>query len=397
MMSALPDTVSAGVVPRTLKLAVVTETYPPEINGVAMTVSRWLTELVERGHELQLVRPRQPHDVPDHDSDYRQLTVPGLPIPLYSGLRLGLPVDVRLLRSWRQWRPDLVHIVTEGPLGASALRVARRLGIPVSSGFHTNFHQYSHHYRLGWCRGAVIRYLRRFHNRCDLTLVPTAQLAGQLAEQGFANLQVIARGVDTRLFDPARRDPELRSAWGVVGPGPAVLYVGRLAAEKNIELAIKAFGTIRARCPGARLILVGDGPMRDSLAERYPEFRFCGVQHGTRLAAHYASADLFLFPSTTETFGNVVLEAMASALAVVAFDDAAARQFIVTGRNGVTVPLDDSSGFCDQAARLAADPLRTRHYGHLARRTIETVSWSTIGRQLESVFYQAIDPQGERL
>ena len=187
-------------------------------------------------------------------------------------------------------------------------------------------------------------YLRHFHNRGVQTLIPTEELAGQLQALGFLRTQVLARGVDTTLFTQQRRDPSLRQRWGAEPTDPVLLYVGRLAAEKNLELAIHAFARIRQEQPSARLVLVGDGPLASRLQARYPDVIFPGMRIGADLAAHYASADLFLFPSLTETFGNVTLEAMASGLAVVAFDYAAAHRDVYK-RQGICRYINSAPGW----------------------------------------------------
>jgi glycosyltransferase involved in cell wall biosynthesis len=338
---------------RHLSIALVTETYLPEVNGVAMTLGRLTAGLAARGHGVRIVRPRQKHERAGMQPD-GQLLTPGMPIPRYPELRFGLPVAARLHRAWRDETPDVVHVATEGPLGCAALATARRLGIPVVSTFHTNFHSYTHHYGIGWLHGAMARYLRWFHNRTATTLVPTPELADELAALGFRSVGVLARGVDTRLFNPARRSAALRERWGAVGDDPVFLVVGRMAAEKNLELALAAFAALRAELPRARLVLVGDGPLRAMLAQRHPDCHYAGARHGEELAAHYASADLFLFPSLTETYGNVVAEALASGLPVAAFDRAAAHDLIRDGENGLRVAPGDAGGFIAAARRLAA-------------------------------------------
>src|SRR5262245_1391563 len=198
-----------------LRIATVTETYPPEVNGVALTLQRMLDGLRARRHEVQLVRVRQgPDDLPQRGDRFDELLLPGVQIPLYSHLRMGLPCTQTLLEAWRTRRPDVVHIATEGPLGWSALRAALRLSLPVVSDFRTNFHAYSEHYKLAWLREPIVCYLRHFHNRTACTMVPTAQARSELEALGFANLQVVARGVDTSLFHPGRRSGELRRLWG---------------------------------------------------------------------------------------------------------------------------------------------------------------------------------------
>ena len=370
-----------------LRIALVTETYPPEVNGVAMTIARLVNGLSDLGHELQLIRPRQ-KSVNDASADgvAELVTVPGFTLPFYRSLQLGLPAGARLQRLWRNTPPDVVHIVTEGPLGASALRVARRLGLLVVSGFHTNFHSYSSYYRLGFLQQLIVAYLRRFHNRCRATLVPTQDTARALRDLAFDNIQVLARGVDTRLYSPARRSQGLRREWGADDDTPVVLYVGRLAAEKNLALAIDAFQAIRNIHPAARFVLVGDGPLAARLRSEHPDFIFCGTRRGVELAAHYASADVFLFPSRTETFGNVTLEAMASGLAVIAFDYAAAHAHIEHGYSGLLAPLDDTSMFVAAARDVARDPGRARLMGSNAVNAVQASDWSRIVDELIQLY-----------
>lgn len=389
---------------RALRVAVVTETYPPEINGVAFTTERLVQELLERGHSVQLIRPRLHGEALPLGNEVRDETTPSLSvvavrgwqIPFYRDLQLGLPARWLLSRLWREHRPDVVHIATEGPLGASALAASQSLDLAVVSGFHTNFHNYSRYYRVGFLHNGIVGYLRRFHNRCQCTLVPTEELRDQLAGLGFEKLRLLTRGVDTRLFSPERRSATLREQWGVGRDGLAVLHVGRLAAEKNLGLAIASFDAIQQDHPDARFILVGDGPMAKALRSARPDLVFCGTQQGLALAEHYASADLFLFPSLSETFGNVTLEAMASGLPVVAFDYAAARQHIVQGRNGSKVPVDHTGAFSAAARRLAHHPQHLKALGWEARQTAEMLDWRLVSQELEALLMEYSSHQAQR-
>lgn len=330
-----------------MRLALVTETYPPEVNGVAMTLSRLVGGLRSRNHVVEVVRPRQHHE----SGPTEDFLVPGFAIPFYSSLRVGLPAVASLEARWRAWRPDVVHVATEGPLGLASLAAAGRLGLPVTSSFHTNFHAYGGHYGVAALRDATLAYLRWFHNRTRLTLAPTRQMVNELAADRFRSLSVMARGVDTALFDPSRRDPALRAAWGAAPDDVVAVYVGRIAVEKNLGLAVDAFLRLRNREPRARFVLVGDGPAKEPLQRAHPEFHYAGMRRGAELAAHYASGDLFLFPSTTETFGNVVTEALASGLVAVAYDYAATREHVREGLNGFPAAFADPSAFHSATAR----------------------------------------------
>lgn len=362
-----------------MRVAVVTETYPPEINGVAMTVNRFVTSLLKRKHQIQLIRPRQGGlDAATLGEELEEVLQAGVPIPFYNDLRMGLPAKNSLMKLWESKKPDLVHIVTEGPLGKSALVVAKILSIPVSTSFHTNFHAYSQYYKIGIFRELIASYLRNFHNSADCTMVPTHQMRTDLEKYNYQNLVVIGRGVDTELFHPSRRSVAVRGGWGVTDEQFAVLYVGRLAREKNLSVVIKAFEAIRAIRKNSKLIFVGDGPQKTKLEKVYPDFVFTGAKRGEDLAEHYASADLFLFPSLTETYGNVTIEAMASGLPVIAYNYAAAAQHISHGENGLLADFDNEGNFIGLACSLVSDQplMSTLRVG--ARLTAEKISWSHV-------------------
>jgi len=367
-----------------LHITLITETFPPEINGVANTLGRLCEGLRARGHQVELVRPRQGADQ-SRPSDDQLLLCRGWPLPGYPGLQWGQSSMHKLLRRWTRQRPDVLYIATEGPLGLSALRAAPRLGISVVSGFHTNFQQYSNQYGLSLLSRMVTQYLRWFHNRSTLTLVPSASQRLELERRHFERLGMLSRGVDSQLFHPIKRDNALREGWGLANDDIAVLHVGRLAQEKNLGLLKRCFDALRATYPQRRmrLIIVGDGPQRLLLERELPDAVFCGTQRGEELARHYASGDLFLFPSLTETFGNVVLEAMASGLGVVAYDQAAATQHIRHGYNGVLAMPGDEDAFCDAAIWLLEERETLRRARLNARQHASRQGWPAIIEQFE--------------
>jgi len=383
---------------RALRVAMVTETYPPEINGVAMTMGRIVEGLQARGHTVQLVRPRQSaQEQPVHRPLFEEVLKQGLPIPRYDALKIGLPAKQALVRLWAAQRPDIVHVVTEGPLGWSALAAAAKLRLPVATDFHTNFHSYSEHYGIGWLKKPITAYLRKFHNKAQRTFVPTTTLQDELSHLGLRNLQVVARGVDTQLFNPARRNSALRRSWGAGDNDLVAMYVGRLAAEKNLPVVMQAYSMMRVVQPSAKLVLVGDGPERARLTREFPQAIFAGMRVREHLAAHYASADVFLFPSTTETYGNVTVEAMASGLAVVAYDYAAAKQHIRHNINGLTAPFDATDDFVKLATALAPDSARIRAMGAAARTTTEKLDWTCIVAEFEQALLELTADPNPRL
>lgn len=377
---------------RSLRVAVVTETYPPEVNGVALTLARVVDGLRDIDHDVQLIRPRQATEAGgsgaqvDADASFQQVLMRGMPIPRYPNLRMGMPARRYLKKLWSHQRPDVVHIATEGPLGWSALQAAVQLHLPISSDFRTNFHSYSKHYGVGWLQRPIMAYLRKFHNRTHCTMVPTEALRAELQQHGFHSLQVVSRGVDLSQFDPAHRSEALRQSWGAAPQDTVLLCVGRLASEKNLETLIESYQRVRAERAHTRLVLVGDGPLRAPLQQRCPDAVFAGQRSGLDLAAHYASADLFAFPSLTETFGNVTVEAMASGLPVLAFDYAAAAELIRDGVEGRLVPPGDNAAFVRCALELCAQPRsHWQHCGTLARQRALSLDWRQIVRQFESV------------
>ena len=347
-----------------------------------MTVCRAVDYLRERGHLVDVVRPRQRAErgaPPRVD----ELLVSGMGLPLYPGVRFGFPAATRLEGRWRACRPDLVHIATEGPLGWSALRAATALGIPVTSDYRTHFQRYSGHYGVGWMARPIDAYLRAFHNRAHMTFVSTTALEQELAGRGYRNLAHVGRGIDTELFNPERRSDALRARWGLAPSELAVVHVGRIAAEKNLQVAVRAFERIRAVRPDARMLWVGDGPQRAKLAQRHRDHLFVGMKHGEELATHYASADLFLFPSLTETFGNVTLEALASGLALVAFNDGAAAQHVRDGVSGRLVDRGDEEAFCRAAAQVASSRDLLARIRAAAVREVAALTWPVILRGME--------------
>jgi glycosyltransferase involved in cell wall biosynthesis len=365
-----------------VKIALVTETFPPEINGVAMTFGVLSRELSRLGHAVTVYRPCRPKDPePPGSGLFREELLPGLPLPGYPSLRMGLPVAGRLKRLWQRERPDLVHVVTEGPLGASAVSAALALKIPVTSSFHTNFHTYMRHYGWKALQGAVLAWLRRIHNRTARTFAPTLELCGELERAGFRNVSLLSRGVDTQRFHPSKRCDQLRHRWGASPQSCVVLHVGRLAPEKNYPLLLEAYQRMHAANPDCRFVLVGDGPQRASLLRILPQGVFTGaVPHGD-IDRYYASADVYIHASRSETFGNVVLEGLSSGLAFAGFDYAAARQFVTGGKNGLLAPCDQPERLLQAAVALATDLSLRLQLRCEARAAVECHSWESVAQK----------------
>ncbi len=321
----------------------------------------------------------------------------GVQIPTYRDLRLGLPMQRRLIKLWSKNRPDVVHVATEGPLGWSAVAAARKLQLPVTSSFHTNFHSYSQHYGIGLLQTVIDKYLRKLHNLTDATMVPTKAMLLELQGRGYQNVTKLSRGVATELFSPEKRSQALRESWGAKPDDLVVLLVGRLAKEKNIDLVIASFKAIKLRLPSAKIVFVGDGPLRGQLEKSCPDAIFAGIRKNEELAIHYASGDLFLFSSLTETFGNVVPEALASGLAVVSYDNAAAKELITTGQNGVLVNAGDELKFIDASVDLATDTHKQLLVRQAAAPSVAHLRWEAVHNSFAEILIHAVDKHKSKL
>jgi glycosyltransferase involved in cell wall biosynthesis len=355
-----------------------------------MTFGVIASELGRRGHSVAVYRPWR-RDLPAVNSgpDYSQVPMAGLPIPGYPLLRMGLPAGAKLRRLWTADRPHLVHVATEGPLGLSAIRTARSMGIPVTSSFHTNFHAYTRHYKVALFRNLALGWLRYVHNLTQATFAPTSELCAELTGMGFKDMAVLSRGVDTRQFRPERRSQTLRAEWKAAPGDPVVIHVGRMAAEKNYPLLFRVYDAMRRANPACRFVLAGEGPLKRSLMKAHPECIFAGFFSRDEIGRYYASADIYIHASLTETFGNVLTEAMSSGLAAAGFDYAAARMFVRDGENGLTAPCDNPQALVAAGVRLATDPELRNRLRLEGRKAVEAQSWETVITKFESNLEEA--------
>lgn len=358
-----------------MKIDIVTDTFSPDVNGVAMTLGRLTEGLKRRGHRVHVIHTGE-------SAGPGETSSPSVPLPGYKEVRVGLPEPFKLRARWIKKRPDAIYVATESPLGKSALKAANALGIPVATGFHTNFHQYMEQYRMGGLQPVAMAYLRRFHQRADCTLTPSRDVADKLVAEGFNNVHLLGRGVDTDLYAPGKRCEALRAEWGATPGSPVAVIVGRVAAEKNFDLAMIAFEQMRQAVPDLRCVVVGDGPLREKLAEKHRWVHFAGVRIGEDLARHYASADVLIFPSETETFGNVLLEGMASGLVTVSYDYAAAGLHVRPGENGLKSVKSNAETFVKHS--IDALSMRPDHSLRLAaRETAERLGWEQVVAEFE--------------
>lgn len=391
---------------RPLHIVLVTETWLPDINGVASSLFYLMQQLKQAGHRITLIVPT-PAQTVYHDTTLgvaidEKILVKGVPIPCYSQLRMGLPNKKRLLHTFTTSKPDIVHIATEGLLGLTALRVAKKLNLKVSSGYHTSFDDFSRHFgkpfgKVGlpteWLSSLIKQYLKYFHNRCDATCVPSEKTLQQLQHQGVKRLYLVGRGINKTLFNPQKRCQSLRQAWGVGEETTVLLYVGRVSPEKGIDTVITAFKALQLRqlYRHVKLVIVGDGPDKGRLItenQHDSNIIFAGFQTGERLAEHYASADAFIFASQVETFGNVVVEAMASGVPVFAYRDAAA-EMLVDSKCGQTVTVGDEQAFIDMIANLPK--LHQLHAMRaVAAAKVANFGWQSPAEALLAMFYEVL-------
>jgi glycosyltransferase involved in cell wall biosynthesis len=361
-----------------MRVTIVTESYFPQVNGVSRTLGELVRHLSECGDTVQLIHPDYG---PTMDRDDRAYPVRSMLLPFYQELRLPLPPFGSVHRAIASFDPDIIHIATEATLGLSALRFALRRGFRAVSSFHTNFVQYSGHYRVGWTRGLIERYLRWFHNQARVTYVPSEATIRELERLGLERLVLWKRGVDARLFRPDRAGRcAVRRAHGWRPEEVVISSVSRLAPEKNVAYLAEALAIVAARRPEVRVLVVGDGPSRAGLEHRIGSFaRFAGYRQGEDLANHYAVADIFVFSSLTETFGNVVLEAMASGLPVVALRAGGVGDTVESGTTGLLVePSERPEHLAAAVLTLIDRPEERCRMAAAARRYALSQSWDAV-------------------
>ena len=362
--------------PDPLRIALFTGNSNHVEDGVSRTLSRLVGYLLDQGHDVLVLGPTidEPLDRPG-----RFLAVPSVPIPSRPEYRIstGFPAAVR--REVERFAPHVVHIATPDVLGHKALSWARDLGIPVVSTYHTHFASYLDYYRLGLAEGLLWAALRRFYNRCDEVYVPTPTMRDALLSHGITStIRLWPRGIELDRFTAEARSADWRQSHGVGADDVVVSFVSRLVKEKGLDVFAAVVRQLQAEGLPVQPLIVGNGPERESLQDELPSAVFTGHLSGAELATAYASSDIFLFPSDTETFGNVTLEAMASGVAVVAADAAGTASLIENGRTGLLCPPRDVPAFLDAARRLVLDPELRQRLGSVARLDAQAYDWGEI-------------------
>ena len=364
-----------------LRVALVTGAYNHIRDGVALTLNRLVGHLEEHGVEVLVFAPIGPTPAIEHRGTLvpvRSVAAPGRP---EYRIALGLPRSARARLS--TFRPDLIHIAVPDLLGFQALRYARRHGIPIVCSYHTRYETYLVHYGLGRLRPLLTRYLDWFYDHGRHLYVPSLSMLAELkAKRRACDLRTWTRGVDTILFDPRRRSLAWRRERGWSDSDVVVAYVGRLVREKRLDTLVQMCAQLRARGVGFRMMLVGDGPERQEIVETIADAIITGFLAGEDLATAYASSDIFVFPSDTETFGNVTLEAMASGLPTICADATGSRSLVANGTSGFLVDPGRADIFADHVALLAADSSRRRAMGEAARTRSLEFSWDAAMSQI---------------
>ncbi|PDV98446.1 glycosyltransferase family 4 protein [Candidatus Viridilinea mediisalina] len=359
-----------------MRVALVCETFLPDVNGVTTTLCRLLEHLQQAGHQALLFAPQ---GAPSAYAGAQVIPLGGMPLPIYPEVKVT-PPQPGFTAHLRAFRPDLVHLVGPVVAGAVVPYVARNLRLPIVGSYHTDFGAYSHHYGFGFLREGVNAWLRWIHNRCQITLCPSTHTLHMLRQFGFRRLRIWGRGVDTERFHPRHRSMAWREALGVGSDKTLLLYVGRLAAEKRLALLPDALRGLA----NTHMVLVGDGPFRSELERRCTGLpvSFTGYLKGQELATAYASADGFVFPSDTDTFGQVVQEAMASGLPVVGARSGGTLDLVRQGETGLLFTPGVVTDLRARLRQLVADPDTRNRMGSAGRRAAEGRAWPVVLNEL---------------
>jgi phosphatidylinositol alpha 1,6-mannosyltransferase len=377
-----------------MRIAYFTESSLPLVDGVSLTLARLFQTLVARGIEFRVFTAFPPDPSTSWADRVRQ--VRSVTFPLYRAYRVSVPGGRAVARELDAFAPELIHVASPTPMGRWAKRRAGRLGIPAVATFHTDFVSYFRYYRVRPLEALGWRLLRSFYDGFAAVYAPTATAASELRQHGIRNVDIWSRGVDAALFSPERRDPGLRTRLGGSDAVPIVLFVSRLVREKDLDDLVAADALLRARQHRFQLVLVGDGPLRGELEARLPHARFEGSRRGLELARYYASADLFVFPSTTETFGNVVLEAQASGLPAVVVDRGGPQDVVSAGESGFVARANDPASLADAVALLLNDAELRRSMAEAARRRALAMEWEAVNGALLERYRSHLDTAAAR-
>lgn len=373
-----------------MRVAVFSEVYWPMVSGVGVTLLRLTEALQARGHEVRVYTASYP--LPEGYADRPEVhRSPSLPFFLYRDVQWAFPRRREVLCDARAFGPDVVHVATEVSMGLAGLKVARELGIPVVASAHTDYEKYASRYGMEWAIGVGWPYLRWFYGHAARVLCPSKLYEQHLHSRGVMHTGIWSRGINSAEFHPRFRSEAYRRSMGVGPDDLLVTYIGRIAKEKNLDLLLEAWELLGTRREGAQLVLVGHGPLQEEIGRRdLPGVRLAGLKQGRELSEAYASADLFVFPSSTETFGNVLLEAMGSGLPSVVTADGGVLEFAVHGKNAWLVAPDSPDAMLTGLDRLLHDSALRRQLAKGALETAGVRSWDGIYENLEKEYRDAM-------
>ncbi len=371
-----------------MRIAICTDTFLPQVNGVTNTLDKLLNYLEKEGHEYKVFAPEDEKEYNYHNVK-RFKSVKFL---LYPECRFSLPNYFKLNEYLDIFKPELIHLVTPFNIGIGGLRYALRNNIPLVSSYHTHFTRYLSYYNLTFLENLIWKYFKWFHSFCSVNYCPSRETMLELKKQDIKNMELWDRGIDTDFFKPENRSSFLRNTYGINNK-IVMLFVGRFAAEKDIEVLVNAFNILNKKYKDKiHLLLTGDGPLYSKLEKEVPDnVTFTGYKKGADLAEIYASADIFTFPSSTETYGNVVLEAMASGLPAVCADRGGVLENCINGKNSVIFRHNDSKDMALKISTLVENENFRLQMGLEGRKHTLEKSWDKVLERLVNSYINVIN------
>lgn len=373
-----------------MRVAYFTESLYPLVDGVSRTLDRLFGTLEQRGVDFLVFSPFVPEPGVAWRERVRKTAF--IHFPPYPDYRVSIPRIASYRQALEEFEPDLIHVVSPTPLAYRAQSLAIDMGVPVVASFHTHFVSYFRFYGIGRFESLGWSLLRRFYERCARVYVPSESIIRELREHGMRNLELWSRGIDLSGYSPARRDRAfLLERYGVSADEPVLLLVSRLVKEKDLRDLIAVDRELKARGVRYRFALVGEGPLRPTLERALPDAIFAGHQAGPDLARWYASSDVFIFPSTTETLGNVVLEALASGIPAVVVDRGGPQDLIRYGSNGYIAHANDIGDIARHLQMLLQDEGMRRRMGEAGRASASSRKWEEINDGLLDSYRRVIE------
>ncbi len=378
---------------RPKRIALFTGNYNHVADGVSLTLNRLVRYLEARGSKVMVVAPTIEKPPIEAAGLFRPVPSIPMPIPNRQEYRVAFPMSLRARQEVIRFRPQLIHIATPDLPGRNALKLGRRLGIPVVASYHTHFSSYLSYYHMDMLVERLWRYLKKFYDQCDHVYVPSSSMVEVLREHGInKNILLWERGVEIDQFTPEKRSEAWRLAHGIAPNEPVVLFVSRLVWEKGLDVFMRVVQQLEAKGIAHKSVIVGNGPAEEELREQLPNSIFKGHLAGEALAMAYASSDIFLFPSTTETFGNVTLEAMSSGLPTVCADATGSKELVTDHKTGFLLLSGNVDQFYERVETLITQNALRKEMGAAARERALLYSWPEILGKIDGYYDQLLFP-----